>query len=128
MLKLLSTCAVLTLLTACQSASSGRQLAGLTPAQIKAAQAQDAATAQAEFARCDASSTSILEVTKCKAAVRERYIIPYASPQEQRISRILVSQNIGLAEKIARGEITEAQARSQYAAIVRTVMAQEGQR
>jgi hypothetical protein len=67
-------------------------------------------------------------VTKCKAAVREQYIIPYASPQEQRISRILVAQNIALAEKISRGELTEAQARAQYAGIVRYVMAQEGQR
>lgn len=122
--KLLATLTALTLLTACQT-TGARNVANMTPSQLQAVKAQDAKTAEAEYARCDQASANIVASTKCKAAVRERYITPYAPPEEQRISRILVAQNIALAEKIQRGEITEAQAREQYAAIVRSVMDQE---
>lgn len=122
--KLLATLTALTLLTACQS-TGARNTATLSPAQLQAAKTRDAEIARTEMARCDQASATIVDSTKCKATVRERYITPYASPEEQRISRILVAQNIALAEKIQRGEITEAQAREQYAAIVRSVMDQE---
>lgn len=122
--KLLATLTALTLLAACQT-SGGRNIAAMSPTQLQAAKAQDAETAKVAIARCDQASATIVDSTKCKAAARERYITPYASPEEQRISRILVAQNIALAEKIQRGELTEAQARDQYAAIVRSVMDQE---
>lgn len=124
MYKLLATLTAVTLLAACQT-TGARNIAAMTPEQRKAAQAADAETARAEMTRCEQASATIVDSTKCKAAVRERYIIPYASPEEQRISRVLVAQNIALAEKIQRGELTEAQARDQYAAIVRSVMDQE---
>lgn len=119
-----ATLTAIVLLAACQS-TGGRNVAALSPEQRKAAQARDAEIARVELARCEQTSASLVESTKCKAAVRERYIIPYAPPEEQRISRYLLEQNIALAGKIQRGELTEAQARAQYAAIVRSVMDQE---